>query len=366
MAHKLTIGFDASVTLSPRPGGIARYTLELLRALVEIEDLQFVVLLNSYRHRPRHEHRFLFRHPRVRLVERRIPGPWLLSGWRRAGLPTWEQLTRSRCDVVHAPASYLPPTRAPLVATVHDLAFLREKQRDPLAGEYFNAVFPRELPNAAAVITPSKFVANDVAKNYGLAESKVIPIHSGISQRTFRINNRPGFSRSGVAIITAAEIERKRPEWIEPACASLLRKTRRLPEPEPRLYVAGGNGFNFSDSFSIMPPLSDRELARLYNESRATLLTTREEGFGFPLLESLACGTPVVCVRHSSLAEIGGEFTDFVDKDDVHTLGARLAEVYFAKRSDDWRRAASEYGRSFSWRRAAKETARVYRDVKEG
>jgi glycosyltransferase involved in cell wall biosynthesis len=97
-----------------------------------------------------------------------------------------------------------------------------------------------------------------------------------------------------------------------------------------------------------------------------TLLTTREEGFGFPLLESLASGTPVVCHRTSALTEIGEGWAHFTDEDTVESFAAKMTEVLENPPDREWRRAASEYARSFTWRRTAREIAEIYRAVAKG
>ena len=82
------MGYDASVTLGTA-GGIARYTLELLRDLVALRNpnIQFVVLLNSLRHKPNAAHEFLLHAPNVCVIRRPLPGGWLVRRWAGGGRP---------------------------------------------------------------------------------------------------------------------------------------------------------------------------------------------------------------------------------------------------------------------------------------
>ncbi len=364
-AKRLTIGYDASVTLAPQPGGIARYTLELLRALVALDDpgLEFVVLLNSWRHEPGEQHRFLMNDSRVRVVRKKLPGPALVEGWRRLGTPSWESLVGERCDVVHAPASYIPPAACPVVATIHDLGFLRDGTAGaPLAGGYFQKAFPRQLPGLDAVICPSRFVASDVIRQYGLEAGRVHAIHSGIDTERFR----PGVglddaTKGEVGIVdpfvlaVTADVPRKRAEWI-PQVAAAWRGTGR-----PQVVAVGLPARVDARGVLVLRGISDERLAGLYRSAAAVLLTTREEGFGFPLLEAMACGAPVVCGRNSSLAEIGGEWPVYTEEDSVAGLAAALGSVLTGGVDADRRQAASEWARGFTWRRCAEQVAAAYR-----
>ncbi len=361
MAPRLLVGYDASVTLAPGGGGIARYTLELLRALLALNapDLAFAVLLNSYRHSPGPGHAFL-RDPRVRVIHTRLPGPALLEGWRRAGTPTWATLTGQKCRVVHAPASYVPACSEPLVVTVHDLGFLRHGDDGArLGGGWFKQTFPRSLPRAARIITPSSHVANDVANVYAVPRDRIVPIHSGIDARMFtrrpRAEYRPLLERHGIPIpfllAVTADVPRKR-----------IGHVYKLIQSGMPVWAVGAPS-HARHHPHFLPRLTDDELACLYSAADAVVLTTLEEGFGFPLLEALACGTPVVCGRHSSLAEIGGEFPTFLDHDDVEDFRAAADRLLRENPLEAWRERAASYAAGYTWDRTARAVADLYREV---
>lgn len=360
----LLVGYDASAAAYPMATGIGRYTRELLEALLRVADpdIRFLVFVNSLRHAQQARRwRALGEAENARLVVRRLPGPLLLRGWRTLGRPTWEGLTGEKCDVLHAPAMYLPPSACPRVATVHDLGFLREENPAREGGAWFRRTFPRDLPRCARVVTPSAFVADDVRRTYGLANGRVIPVHSGLSPAFLAGPSPEPCTRARWDVLgVTALVERKRPRLLAETFRRLARES-----PGLRLAVLGWDNTPhlFPEGTEIFPRLPDRDVAALYRASGVTVLTTREEGFGFPLLESLACGTPVVCARHSSLAEVGGGFADFVEGDTAEAFATRIRDV-LRRRHDSTRQArARQHARTFRWEVTARRMLRVYREA---
>lgn len=366
----LRIGYDASVTLIPAMGGIGRYALELLRALVERRDpgVEFVVLLNSFRHRPGERHRFLFEVPNVRVVERHMPGPLLVKSWLYWGTMSWERLVGDGCHVVHAPASYIPPAKCPLVVTVHDLGFLRDGGKlDPLGAGYFKEAFPEQLPLVDAIVTPSEHVAHDVMGTYDLQPNRVQAIHSGIDTELFcpgetfmaeELEER-GIPRRFLFAPTGG-IPRKRPELLAQAAEIILR------DPDVGIVALGFPAEQIPfrhPRFRTLQNITDEEMVFYYRAAAGTLLTTREEGFGFPLLESLACGTPVVCGRNSSLSEIGGDFPHYAEQDDAAGYYDAARSLLDAPPDDAWRARAIAHAGAFTWGRCAASMLALYRRV---
>lgn len=357
---RIRLGYDASVSLAPGGGGIARYTLELLRALVAANppDFEFIVLLNSLRHAPDERLQFLFQAENVTVVQRRLPGPLIVEGWRLYGVPRWESLVGHECDLVHAPAMYIPPADAPVVVTVHDLAFLREGTGDALAGAYFLKDLPRRLPSVAHVITPSHCVAEEVSSTYNIDPRRISPIFHGIDGRLFHPHGRPDEAACDVFAVTQMDIPRKRAEWIQPVCERVAAQRSGLD-----VAVLGMSEEQCRPPLRSLGRVSDHVLAEYYRSSRATLLTTREEGFGFPLLESLASGTPVVSSRHSALGEIDGGFANFAEEDSQKALAEKILEVLDNPPDHAWRNAAAEHARSFTWEKCAAAVLELYREV---
>jgi glycosyltransferase involved in cell wall biosynthesis len=107
--------------------------------------------------------------------------------------------------------------------------------------------------------------------------------------------------------------------------------------------------------------VSDDELARLYRGATCLVYPSLYEGFGLPVLEAMASGTPVVTSRNGALAELSGGAAVLVDPRDVDAIAAGIEEA--AKRREELRAAGLERARAFTWEAAAKATADVYRDA---
>ena len=107
--------------------------------------------------------------------------------------------------------------------------------------------------------------------------------------------------------------------------------------------------------------VDDEQLSILYNEATATFFPSRYEGFGLPILESMACGTPVVTCQNSSLPEVGGEAALYVDPDDIDAMCNYMAEFEQGNLTKgDLTLQCLEQASKFSWKRCATQTIEAY------
>ncbi len=363
--RQITIGYDATAAMLGG-GGIPRYTRELLRALVELEepDLHFEVFANSLRRSPNEQLSFLDGRSNANLTHRRFPGPLLMKSWRTFRAPGIERLTGAPCDIVHFPANYFCPGRNATLATVHDLAFLEEDDEAAMGGRYFEKSFPALLPLATRVLTTSRHVATEVAKVYQVPAEKFHVTSAGVDLKTFTSapqTHEPDLSSlvagSPFVLCITDKSPRKRAQLI-PQIAAIL--------PDIRFLVVGFGGDPITDddpaNLTSLPRVSDLELAALYRRASLTLLTTRAEGFGFPLIESLACGTPVVCGKHSSFVEIGGEFADFASTETPEGFAQQINATLASERGDSWTQGVAIYVKQFDWKVIGRSMAEFYKE----
>ncbi len=357
----MRIGFDASVSLAPRTG-IGRFTLELLRALLRCAhaDARFTVLLNSRRHDPGPEHAFLLAAPNAAVVRTRIPGPIIVKGWSTVGMPSFETITGAEVDVVHAPAGYLPPTAAPLVATVHDIAFVRDPPGTlaPLGSAMFLRHWPRALPRAARIATDSDFVRFDLMRWLpDLDAHRISTMHLG-ADHVAETPTAPG-GRHHLLAVTGEE-PRKRPDLLLESYARL--RTLLGDVPAPPLRVVGlAHGRPHAPGVHFLPRIGEDELRREYAGALATVLASREEGFGLPLLEAMRAGSPVICGRNSSLAEVGAGAARLVASEDAEGFAAAMRAA-IAPPPPEEEDALRAHAARFTWDATARGYLGLYRE----
>ena len=149
----------------------------------------------------------------------------------------------------------------------------------------------------------------------------------------------------------------------------MLRKKHR----KVSLVIVGGTGWLYQDFFLNLEKLEDPQavlmagyvpdpdLPALITGARALVLASFYEGFGLPVLEAMACGTPVVCSNTSSLPELGGAAARYFDPHSVHDMAGVIGAVLEnADLRAEMRTRGLEQAARFSWQRAARETLAVY------
>lgn len=377
-----TIGYDASTTLGPRTG-IGRAGLSLLRAMVGLgeEHFRFRVLLNSCRHSPGREHAFLGGNPAVQTFRSRRPGPWVVGGWAKGNGPDAEGLVGPGIDVWHGPAGYMPPAReARRIVTVHDVSFLDDPPdaRDRLGGAYFARTLPSLLPQCARVVTSSEYSRGRLVEAYKLAENRVVVVPLGVDSAQFEPPTERFVEIAGQyasvpgktwLLAVTSHAPRKRNGLLLDAYEALLKMDARTP----KLVVVGWNGHppqelrdrhDLHRDIVVADRIPEEHMAGLYGGALATISTSRHEGFGLPILEAMACGSPVVCARATAMPEVAGDAARFVDGGDPEEWAAAIADVSFdAERRRELREKGFARAAEFAWEKSARAMLDVYADA---
>jgi glycosyltransferase involved in cell wall biosynthesis len=379
----LRIAIDARSALSAERTGIGHYARELILRLPEIDpDTTYVAWYPNARRllRPwRWGRRFFPRHPN--LIERWSPIPARVFGRlsARYDRPPLDRLLRF--DVLLAPNFVPPPTRTSrVVITVHDLAFRRLPGTAPLATRRWLTRLAGAVARAAEIIVPSAATEADLLDLYAVEPERVTVIHHGIDHDTFRP-------------VGAREIERVRRHYgiegpyllfvggLEPRknLPALLRAYATLPNGiRPSLVLAGASvpwnpegRVELNQALLRLSPdvrggvaltgyVADPDRAALYTGAAALVFPSLYEGFGFPVLEAMACGTPVVTSSVSSLPEVAGPDAVLVDPTDVESIAHGLRQALEDGDLVRRLRAAGPVRASrFTWDQAARATARV-------
>jgi glycosyltransferase involved in cell wall biosynthesis len=319
----LRVGIDVS-PLELTTAGTARYLQKLLDRLDGVEVRRYRMSGGS----------------RAQKVFRDV-------GWYLGALP--RQAARDGVDVLHCPAHRGPlRSRIPLVLTVHDLAVLRQPQTfNRWTRTYSRLVLPRLARAAARVIVVSEFTGREAVELLGVDERRVRVIPHGV-EAPF---SPEGPAADGEYVLAVATLEpRKNLERVAEAA--------RRAGIELRVVGAPGWGEVRVESLGFV---DDERLAELYRGAVALVYPSLYEGFGLPVLEAMACGTPVVTSTGSAPAELADGAAVLVDALDVDAIATGIAEA--ARRREELRAAGLERARRYTWEAAAQATAAVYREA---
>jgi glycosyltransferase involved in cell wall biosynthesis len=366
----LRLGFDAT-TLVGRMSGVGYYTKRLLECLSDgvADDVvgEIVVLSNRPVDLPPA--------PRVRQCEEgRFP---VRSVWMQLVLP--RLLRRTRPDLVHY-TNYLAPLRAtvPSVVSVHDMTLSLFPEHHTLKKRLLTAsLVPAVARGARLVLAPSESTRRDILRVLGLPEARVRvvpyapspafrPVQDGPERLAERYGVRPPF------FLYVGTLEPRK------NLAGALRAFARVAGElgQHSFVLAGQRGWSCDDVFveAARPALAGRvrfldyvaegDLPLLYTHAAAAVYPSLYEGFGFPVLEAMACGTPVLTSRSSSLEEIGDGAALLVDPRDE----AALAEALRALGTDaalcaDLSRRGLVRAAEYTWERTARGTLAAYQEA---
>ena len=255
-------------------------------------------------------------------------------------------------DVLHC-TTFRSPTRAgvPVVVTVHDLAVLRYPEAfPPWHRLYGTAGLRRVLRQADAVIAVSEFTKREVVDLVCVPAERIHVVPNGVDA-VFRPEPRDTVSR-GDYVLAVGTLEPRK---------NLGRAVEAARLAGVELRVVGARGWGGVDVSGWVGEVPDVELAALYRGARCVLYTSLYEGFGLPVLEAMACGTPVVTSRGTAMEEIAGGAAVLVDSLDPRSIAEGIVEA------DGRRNELVEPGlaraRAFTWDGTADAVERLWHEL---
>lgn len=261
------------------------------------------------------------------------------------------RLSLLRADVLHCPTYYGPVRpRTPTVVTVHDLAVLRHSDA---FGRWTRLYVPRVVPHvvraARRVVAVSEFTAGEVERLLAVPRERIRVVPNGVEP----IFTPDGPRAGGDYVLAVGTLEPRK---------NLARTIEAARRAGVELRVAGERGWGEVDASGAhvtwVGRVDDAELARLYRGARCLVYASLYEGFGIPILEAMACGTPVVTSRGGATEEIAGGAAVLVDPYDVDDIAAGIERAGPELRDGGIARA-----RGFTWDETARQTEQVYAET---
>jgi len=239
--------------------------------------------------------------------------------------------------------------RCPLVITVHDLALERLPGVFPRWHRETGRRALRAGVNAAdAVIAVSAFTRDELVELLGIADDRVRVVPNGVD----RVFTPDGPRVEGDYVLAVGTLEPRKNLGVAVEAAAIA---------GVELRVAGAAGWGGVDVAGWVGEPTDSELAALYRGARCLVFPSLYEGFGLPILEAMACGTPVVTSGTGSMAEVAGGAALLVDPLDPEAVAAGIADA--ERLRDRLTAAGRERAAAFTWAAAADRVEAIWRDL---
>ncbi len=338
------------------PGGTAVAALEVAGALRDHPDLRLRGVTALHRHPAPAPWT-----PPIPTRALPLPRPALYDAWLRLRTPP-VQLATGPVDVIHATTIVVPPHTAPLVVTIHDLAFLHEPEHFTARG---GRVFRRGLDlvrRRADLVLASSLATQADCGAAGIPAERIRHVPLGVTVRPAdpAARRRFGLDRPYLLFVGTLEPRKNLTRLVE-ALGRLDGEHRDL-----LLAVAGLDGWGdaappASDRVRLLGFVTDAERDALYAGAAAFVYPSLREGFGLPVAEAMAHGTPVVTSLGTSTEEVAGGAAVLVDPTDVDGITYGIEQALADR--DRLVAAGRIRAAELTWARTAEATLAAYREL---
>lgn len=387
----MRIGLDVSQSAYEGTGS-GRYVIELVKGLLRLPEAQEYVLFGSARKRKDvllslsrdyretntnhtlEEHYFSFPPSFFELI-------W--NDWHHVPIERFV----GPLDIYHSSDWTQAPSRAKKVTTVHDLIpFLFPQYVHPRIRKAHESRWNYIVKENIAIIADAESTKRDILETFAVSESNVYVIPLACNAGYFTVGAERLADAKSPKYIEICDELMKRFELTEKkyilAVGTLepRKNIKRLVEAyqsldkdlreEYKLVIVGKKAwaeeFPFAAGVVFTGYVEESDLPYLYGCSNCFVMPSLYEGFGIPVLEAMACGTPVICSERSSLPEIGGDDVHYIaEPEEVENIRIVMQHVLESEEEELKQVARSAYARTkqFSWERTARETLEVYKGL---
>lgn len=285
------------------------------------------------------------------------------------------------CGLLHVLHYNAPlPHRGPMVVSIHDLIHIMD---GAYGGSWQSWVYARPMLNLAArkaqhIVTVSEFSKAQIVERLGVSDSKVTAIYNGVNREFQPCDREEAFG----AVSAELGIQERYILYVGTLkpyknVSSLLKAfailRRRCSIPQKLLILGDDVRWNRSlveecarlridQRTTFVPFAEQRLLPKIYAAADLLVMPSKIEGFGLPVLEAMACGTPVICSQASSLPEVGGDAVVYFDPENPEELADAMERVLGSRELQQELRARGlERSKQFSWEESTRKHADLYR-----
>ena len=307
-----------------------------------------------------------------------VPGRFIQKLWKTINWPPFD-LFAGKADLYHFTNFIRPPLasrRARSVVTIYDASFLRfPEAAEPRNLAYLTKHIHKTVRDVDAIITISQFAANEIATLLAVPREKIFPIYPGLAEHI----QPPQNSRE----IVRERFQLRRPYLLNVGTVEprknlpfLFEVFEKLPTNDYDLVLTGMRGWKYEPilqrlaaspkkaNIHYLEYVDENELAALYTQAKLFVFPSLYEGFGFPPLEAMAYGTPVVSSAAGSLAEVLGDAAlVMADYDPNHWVGEITTLLKDTAARAQLRAKGLDHARKYQWCNTARENWAVYRQV---
>jgi len=366
--------------------GIGRYARGLVQALTRIDTENQYTLMVLGRTGAHFVPTTLPANFKLRFAP--ISDRWATVLWYRLNLPLPVELFSGQADLFHGPSFTLPPSLTPSLLTVHDLSFLRYPQgAHPALLAWLTKAVPRSLDRACHVLADSASTRTDLIELMQVPSDRITVIGAGVEERFQPVTDPAILSQTRARyklpdrfILSVSTLEpRKNFTGLIAAFGQMAAAIAMSSTADLHLVIAGGKGWLYDDIFAAAKasPLrerihfagyvADEDLPALYSLATLFAFPSHYEGFGIPVLEAMACGTPVVCANNSSLPEIAGDAALMMEATDTEALADAMHRLAIdSLLREKLIQRGYEQAAKFGWDGAARRLLDVYSMLARG
>ncbi|WP_195332604.1 glycosyltransferase family 4 protein [Bacteroides salyersiae] len=370
----MKIAIEAQRIFRPNKHGMDFVALETIRELQKIDHENEYFIFVS----PGPDH-CLNESDNMHIVELRCPSYPL---WEQVALP--RAVARVRPDLLHCTSNTAPvKCPVPLVLTLHDIIFLEKRQSSSrslyqeMGWHYRRLVVPRILSECRKIITVSNFECNRIREALNLPEDRLTAVYNGYSPHFRQMPPAPEIvhkyipSDDYLFFLGNTDPKKNTPRVLKAYGLYLRQSKHKRPLLIADLKEEAIDGILSAEGIKEVKPylsfpgyIPNADLAALYNGAFAFLYPSLRESFGIPMLESMACGTPVIAGNTSAMPEIAGEgalLADPLDENDI------ARKILLLEEDDTFYQQQVDYGlervKLFSWRKSAEALLKIYKEI---